>query len=140
MSTNKQAHLSMVQATISRLANQGASVKRWYVIAWAALAAFFASQVSSAEDPADRWLLVLLATALGGAAWLLDSGYLRAERRFIEAYDQIRQLDEEEIDFRSALPPVGNRTRWLRVMFGSWAMVPFYPTLIVVHVVIIFAG
>lgn len=140
MSTNKQAHLSMIQTTISRLADQGASVKRWYVIAWAALAAFFTSQVTRAADAPERWLLVLLALALGGAAWLLDSGYLRAERRFIETYDRVRQLSEEDIDFRSTLPPIRYRTRWLRVMFGSWAIVPFYPTLIAVHIVIIFAG
>ncbi|WP_419837023.1 hypothetical protein [Candidatus Poriferisodalis sp.] len=128
--TNKQVHLQMIQGTISRLAHQSASVKRWYMVTWAALVAFTLSRSEPSETA--WWLIALLSTYLGLSAWLLDGFYLREERRFRALYDEAREKDQTTFSMRLDEP--AKNGAWHKTLF-SWSLSLFYLPLIALHVV-----
>ncbi|WP_420443131.1 hypothetical protein [Candidatus Poriferisodalis sp.] len=107
-------------------------MKRWYMVAWAALIAFALS--SSQSSARSAWLIAVLPVAMGASAWLLDSFYLREERRFRALYDFARKKDRTTFSMKPR-PAAGSDT-WRKTVF-SWSLWPFYAPLIALHVVVV---
>ena len=130
--SDKHVHLQMIQGTISRLAHQSANIKRWYMVAWAALIAF---ALSGSQQVAGQpeWLLTILPLGLGLSAWLVDGFYLWQERRFRSLYDFARV--EDTTKFSMELRPMNGRDTPHRSMF-SWSLLLFYLPLGTLHVVV----
>lgn len=125
----------MIQGTIARLANQSANVKRWYMVAWAALVAF----VLSGNQPGEgqpRLLLAMLPLALGLSAGLMDGLYLWQERRFRSLYNFTRKRGTT--NFSMKLGPMTGSDTPCRSLF-SWSLLLFYLPLIALHVAVVAA-
>ncbi|MCP4965336.1 MAG: hypothetical protein GY926_08875 [bacterium] len=76
-------HLKMIQAVISRMAQNSFLIKGWTVTLIAALFAL------AAADSNPAFVIIALVPAIG--FWGLDTFYLRQERLFRGLYDQVRQ-------------------------------------------------
>lgn len=113
----KVKQLEMVQAIIARLANYGATLKNYCLTLVTAVCGF----AITLQRPAVAILSLLPIIIFS----VLDTQFLRVERRFRALFDVIRQQDWEvlpnfEISLRAA--PV---VRYLPVLF-SWSILIFY--------------
>lgn len=90
---NKIKHLEFIQQTIHRLADNSFRLKQWSVLLVAATLALLSQQPNSTE-----WAcLISLIPVL--VFWGLDGYFLWQERLYRKLYDQVRILNENEIDF-----------------------------------------
>lgn len=85
----KVKHLELIQAVISRLAQNSFALRGWAVTLVAAIFAL------SAKGANQWYFLIALIPAL--TFWGLDAYYLRQERLFRKLYDTVRALDPEEL-------------------------------------------
>jgi len=103
----KVKHLEMIQAIITRMANNSFFLKGWCVILVSALIAL------GARDSNKRFLLVGYYPIL--MSWILDAYFLRQERLFRKLYDEIRGKAEGEIDFSMDTSGLLDKPSWLLV-------------------------
>lgn len=90
---NKIKHLEFIQQTIYRLADNSFRLKQWSVFLAAATLALLSQQPTS-----TGWnRLISLIPVL--VFWGLDGYFLWQERLYRKLYDQVRILNENEIDF-----------------------------------------
>jgi hypothetical protein len=75
-------HLELIQAVITRLAQNSFAYKGWSVVMVSAIFVLAAKEIS------PRYLLIALIPTL--AFWGLDAYYLRQERLFRKHYDAVR--------------------------------------------------
>jgi hypothetical protein len=87
----KRSHLELIQGVVNRLSTNSFLLKGWSVVLVSGLFALAASGTNS--------LFVYLAYFPACAFWALDGYFLWQERLFRNLYDDVRQRDEEEIDF-----------------------------------------
>jgi hypothetical protein len=88
---NKRKHLEFIQNVITRMNTNSFLIKGWNIVIVASLFAL------SAKD-ADRGF-VLLALFPTIIFWILDTFYLRQERLFRHLYNDVRKIEEDNIDF-----------------------------------------
>ena len=110
-------HLEFVQSVINRLATDSFRMKGWAVVLVAALLIL----VLLAREGRIEFAYIGFVPVL--VFWGLDGYFLWQERLFRDLYDQVRVLDEGDIDF-SMDTNAFNRT-WLGATF-SITLVPFY--------------
>lgn len=115
---NKLAHLGMIQAVVNRLSQNSFLLKGWSVVLVSALFALAASDTNL--------LFILLAYFPVFAFWILDGYFLWQERLFRSLYDQVRGLEEQEIDFSMD-------TSHLDEIVPSWSAAIFSRTLGIFH-------
>ena len=107
---NKLAHLQMIQAVVTRMAQNSFSLKGWSVTLASALLAL------STNVP-DKTLVRLLALLPLLMFWILDGYFLGQERRFRQLYDSVRLDAEDGVDF--AMSRKGLPSDWLGPMFSK---------------------
>ena len=90
---NKIKHLEFIQQTICRLADNSFRLKQWSVLLVAATLALLSQQPA----PIEWACLISLIPVL--VFWGLDGYFLWQERLYRKLYDQVRILNEKEIDF-----------------------------------------
>lgn len=90
-------HLEMLQAVISRMANNSFLIKGWCITLVSALLALAAKDVKGMVFVA--YLPVLM-------FWWLDAFFLRQERLFRKLFDRVREDDRAETDFSMNTQPV----------------------------------
>ena len=118
---SKIKHLEMIQAIISRLANNSFLLKGWGVVLVSALFALAAKD----SEP----LFVYLAFFPAIAFWILDGYYLRQERLFRKYYDAVREKEDSEIDFSMDTSSIKREVKvWFRVCFSRTLLI-FYGTM-----------
>lgn len=88
---SKIKHLELVQAVISRMANNSFMLKGWAVTL---ISGIF---VLSGKDTDKLYFLVAYFPII--IFWGLDAYYLLQERLYRSLYDKVRQMDEDKIDF-----------------------------------------
>jgi len=115
---NKRAHLEMLQGVIARMSTNSFLLKGWSVLIVSALFALAAGDTNA--------MFVYLAYFPAVAFWVLDGYFLKQERLFRKLYDQVRVLDEGDIDFSMDTEPVDKDV-------VSWAGVAFSTTLLWFH-------
>lgn len=108
----------MIQGVVNRLAHSSFLLKGWSVIL---VSAFFALAANNANE-----LFIYLAYFPVLAFWILDGYFLWQERLFRALYDQVRLLEEAEIDFSMD-------TSILRNTVKPWRDATFSKTLVLFH-------
>ena len=88
---NKQKHLEMIQAVISRMANNAFALKGWAVTLVAGIYAL------ASKDTNRYYFLIAYIPIIAFTG--LDAYYLLQERLFRALYDYVRILDEDKINF-----------------------------------------
>lgn len=108
---NKTKHLELIQGVVNRLAHCSFLLKGWSVILVSALFAL------AAKDA--KLYFIYLAYLPAVAFWGLDGYYLWQERLFRALYDEVRAMDDKDIDFSMDTRPVkGQVALWICVVFS----------------------
>ncbi len=121
---NKIKHLELIQNLITRMASNSFLLKGWTVTIVSAI--FVLAQ----KDSNNLFLLVAIFPII--AFWMLDSFFLRQERLFRRLYDQVRKLDEVNIDFSMD-------TSGYEKSVQNWPRTAFSKTLLIFYGVVIIA-
>lgn len=121
---NKRKHLEFIQAAISRMASNLFYLKGWTITLVSALFAI------SAKDAKPEYMYIAYLVVF--IFWILDGYFLSRERLFRALYEDVRKLDEKEIDFSmdTRKYEVYKKNGWINSM-GSVTLLWFYPPLIV---------
>ena len=114
----KLKHLELIQAIITRMANNSFLLKGWSVVLVSALFAL------SAKD--QNLYFIYLAYFPAIAFWILDGYFLWQEKLFRKLYDAVRIKNEENIDFSMNIAPHLNEV-------ASWIKVTSSNTLFIFH-------
>lgn len=88
---NKRKHLELVQGVINRMASNSFMLKGWAVTL---VAGIF---VLAGKDTNELYFLVAYIPVI--IFWGLDAYYLLQERLYRSLYNEVRQTDEDKIDF-----------------------------------------
>ena len=121
-------HLEMIQGVVNRLSGNSSSLKGWGVVLISALFAI------STKESSRFLVFVTFLPAL--AFWILDSYYLRQERLFREHYNQVRNMDESDIDFSMDTSSVEEEVPgWFCTCFSPTILI-FYGTIVLVIIVL----
>ena len=126
----KLKHLEMIQSVINRLANNSFSLKLKSFIFVAVILGF----TTKNGDPDYMWLTAIPTLAF----WGLDEFYLKQEKLFRTLYDNVRQKDNEDIDFSMDVSTIKSKRRsWISICF-SWTILGFHlPILLVILLVVL---
>ena len=130
-SSSVQSHLGIMQDVIQRMAENSRSCKVWNITLVSAILVF----VVRVEKP-DYVLIALVPTIL---FLILDTYYLALERAFRESYnDFIRKLHEGSLAKTDlfTVAPTGSVPRHFLSSLLSFSIWPFYPTLVVLTLII----
>lgn len=112
---SKIKHLEMLQAVITRMANNSFLVKGWCITLVSALLALSAKELPNMVYVAALPVLMF---------WWLDAFFLRQERLFRELFDHVRENGKDEADFsmralsKTSTPPTEVRSQ-LNVGFSK---------------------
>jgi hypothetical protein len=129
--SNKHKHLEFVQLAVNRMAGNLFLLKGWSVTLTAALFAL------AAKDANKSYVLIAYFPLL--IFWCLDGYFLSQERRFRALYDQVRKMDESDIDFSMDTQPfsLDLRNSWAGA-FLSRTLVIYYAGLAIVMLVLMY--
>lgn len=126
----KLKHLEFIQGVVNRLASASFRVKGWSVVLVSALLV-----LSERAESFELGFVALLPVVI---LWGLDGYYLAEERLFRQLYDQVRERQEDDIDFSMDAKNLKRTGRfwpsrwWLAVR--SRTLWPFYGALAVLSV------
>lgn len=133
---NKVEHLKMIQSIIDRMGNNSFMLKGWGIGVMIAIFAF-AGKGKEAECVIFTIIPLII-------FWLLDSYYLFLERKYRDLYNEVRNKDENEINFdmnpnevKIKLSDV-NKKSYFSAIFSKTTMM-FYITCIGVTLLIYFS-
>ncbi len=125
-SPSVQAHLSITQSVINRMASNSTSCKAWCITLVSAILVIVAD-----KDKPQFALIALVPTAL---FCFLDASYLSLEKRFRDSYSLfIEKLHGGKVVAADlyCVRPSGNKIKNFFAALGSFSVWPFYLTLIV---------
>lgn len=120
-----QAHLSIEQNVIQRMAGNSASCKAWCVTLISAILVVVADK----NKPTLAYLAVMPTLVF----FILDAYYLGLEKRFRNSYREfLRKLHEKRItpDDLFEIKPIGSQIKSLLESMVSFSILPFYGGLI----------
>ena len=128
---NKRQHLQMIQGVIDRIAGNLFFLKGWAITLIAAVFAL------SAKDTDQKYILIAYVPVF--VFWILDGYFLSQERKFRALYDDVRKLDEKDIDFSMNTKKYeeNKRNGWLCSMFSP-TLLWFYAPLVAAMLVIMY--
>jgi len=122
-----QAHLSIVQSAIERMATNSASSKTWCITLVAAILVIFADK----SDSRFAYLAVVPTVLF----CVLDAYYLAIEKGFREAYEVfITLLHNQQVTLPHlyVVKPAGGFGTHLVDAFRSFSVLPFYVVLVAI--------
>ena len=127
---NKQKHLEFIQNIISRMSGNLFFLRGWTITLITGLFA-----LSAAKGSYDGY--ILLTHFLLVIFWILDGYFLSQERKFRCLYDDVRKLEEKDIDFSMNTREYGKiwRNKWLGAMLSPtllWFYIPLAIAMLIV--------
>lgn len=122
MDESRIEHLKMLQAVITRMAQNSFQLKGWAIVLWSALLGF-----AAAERNAWFVLVAYLPTLM---FWFLDAYYLRQERLFRKIYDHVRS-DSGPSDFSMNTSVVSDQVANLGQVALSQTVAIFYGAMLI---------
>ena len=130
----KIKHLDLVQAIITRMANNSFLLKGWAVTL---LSAIFA--LAWNQESIWHFMLAYIPVAM---FWFLDAYYLQQERLYRGLYDKVRQIKEEAITFSMVPPPVTEKDtyQYFNVLFSKTEAGFYIPLISLITIVLISCG
>lgn len=129
--SNKHKHLEFIQSAVNRMAGNLFLLKGWSVTLAAALFAL------AAKDANKSYVLIAYFPLL--IFWCLDGYFLSQERRFRALYDQVRKMNESDIDFSMDTRAFSDdpRNSWAEA-FLSRTLVIYYAGLATVMLILMY--
>jgi len=126
---NKLKHLEFIQEAINRMAGNLFFLRGWTITLITALFILFV------KDTNYNYIFVIYFPVI--IFWILDGYFLSQERLFRALYDDVRKLDEKEIDFSMNTKGYkkDKKNCWLYSMF-SVTLLCFYLPLIAIILLI----
>ena len=127
---NKQKHLEFIQGVINRMASNLFFLRGWTITLIAALFALFV------KGSDTHYIFIVYFPVI--IFWILDGYFLSQERLFRALYDDVRKLDEREIDFSMDIDKYkeDNKKKWLYSMFSATLLCFYLPLIIIMRVII----
>lgn len=131
---DKIRHLQMIQSIVDRMGKNSFSLKGWAVGVMVAIYAFAGQNYNKAVIVTLIPLIIF---------WILDSYYLMLERKYRRLYDEVREKDNNKIDFDMNFNNVSlkmneiKRFEFIRNIFSKTEW-PFYVVCIAVTLIIYF--
>ena len=119
---NKHKHLEFIQGVISRMAQNSFILKGWGVTLAVALFAFATKDVNA------KYVVIAFIPIL--IFWLLDSYYLQKERLFRLLYDEVREKNENQIDFSMHINHLKKNNPWVKSFLSGTLLVVYIPLLV----------
>ncbi|MCC7004752.1 hypothetical protein IT397_02435 [Candidatus Nomurabacteria bacterium] len=128
---DKRAHLAMIQGVISRMGGNLFFLKGWAVTL---IIGLFAATISF---NGNQYLNFILVGALV-FFWGFDAYFLSLERCFRNLYDEVRNKNEEDIDFSMDISDFKKyyKNTWIGALLSK-TLLAFYPVLAVAMFLII---
>lgn len=120
--SDRIAHLQIIQGVINRLSQNSFLLKGWAVVLVSGL---FALAAGNSEI-----LFVYLAYLPAIAFWCLDAYFLQQERLYRALYNEMREVDDADVDFSMDTRPVADKV-------APWYKVAVSPTIIAFHLTLI---
>jgi len=127
IAVDRVKHLELIQAVVSRMANNSFLLKGWTVTLAGALLTL------AAKETEAKFALIALLPAL--AFWGLDAFYLRHERLFRRLYEFVRRTPDEEL----AADPYTFSTERFAKDCPTWLQTLFTGAVVGLHGVVIVA-
>lgn len=113
----KLKHLELIQAVITRMANNSFLLRGWVVTLVAALMAL------AAKDANTNFIIISFVPVL--TFWLIDGYYLNQERLFRKHYDRVIIRDKDDINFSMNVSDIQS-DHWFKVVLESKILLMFY--------------
>lgn len=130
MLERKIKHLEFIQNVIARMNSNSFFIKGWGMTLVSALFAF------AAKDANTNY--VLIAYIILPAFWVLDGFFVANERQYRKLYDEVRNKEEDIIDFSmNASAFNSEENTWLMSVFSKTLLL-YYGITIVVTLVVMF--
>tara|TARA_B110000027_G_C16110843_1_gene297649 strand:+ start:902 stop:1300 length:399 start_codon:yes stop_codon:yes gene_type:complete len=130
MAENKLKHLEFIQNTITRMSTNSFIIKGWAITIITALFAF------SAKESNTNY--AYLAYFVVPFFWYLNGFFLLQERKYRELYNDVRVIDENNIDFSmDATGYTSGKCVFYRPFFAT-TIWPLYVIMILVATLIIY--
>jgi len=125
----KIKHLEFIQNTISRMSHNSFLLKGWTMTLVGAL---FTVTLKEANE---QYLYISISIIL--IFWIIDSYFLSRERLFVELFNDIRILEEKNIDFSMSVKKFENDNNWTKAFFSTTLKL-FYGGILLVHLLVIY--
>ncbi len=131
---DKISHLQMIQSIIDRMGKNSFALKGWAVGIMVAIYAFAGQNYNKAVIVTLIPLIIF---------WILDSYYLVLERKYRRLYDEVRNKNNEKIDFDMNFNNISlkmneiKKFEFIRIVFSKTEWL-FYTVCIVVTLIIYF--
>jgi hypothetical protein len=123
---NKIKHLEFIQLTITRMNINSFMVKGWLITLVAAI--FILSEKDS--NVSFLWFAPFASTLF----WVLDAYFICTERKYRSLYDDVRKLNESQIDFAMDTSNYqGGKNSFFRGLLSITPLL-FYPIVIVASI------
>lgn len=121
---NKRKHLEFIQNIITRMSNNLFFLRGWTITL---ITALFAVLIK--ESNHDFIYIVYLPIAI---FWILDGYFLSQERLFRALYNNVRLLNEKDIDFSMNTSPFYKdcRNTWICSAFSTTLLIFYVPMVI----------
>ncbi|MDD7793344.1 hypothetical protein [Clostridium sp. 'White wine YQ'] len=127
---NKIKHLELIQGIISRMANNSFLLKGWAITLVAAMFAL------AAKDSNNKYIILTYFPVL--MFWILDSYFLSQENYFRKYYEEVRNKNEDDIDFSMK----SETLKWSIIEWAkecvSLTIGIFYGTIIILLIVVMY--
>jgi hypothetical protein len=122
---NKRKHLEFIQGVINRMAGNLFFLRGWTITLIVALLT-----LSVNRNNIDYIFIAYFPVIV---FWILDGYFLSQERLFRALYDDVRKLDEKEIDFSMDVRKYkkNKKNRWMYSMFSATLLFFYFPLIII---------
>ena len=124
---NKLKHLELIQGIINRMGNNSFLLKGWSVILVSGLFALAAT--------GSNLLFVYLAYFPAISFSILDGYFLWQERLFRRLYDDVRRMENKDIDFSMDTSPFAPTESWLSAILSKTLLI-FHGTIILTIIIV----
>lgn len=130
MDDKKFKHLDYIHNTINRMSTNSFIVKGWLITLISAI--FVLSDKTTNQD----YLFISLLTI--PVFWYLNAFFLKIERKYRKLYDDVRILDEKEIDFSMDTKEIkGGRYTIFSSLFSK-SIWPLYLIILIINGILIY--
>jgi hypothetical protein len=128
MKETKSKHIDLVQAIITRMAQNSFVIKGWMITIVVGLFLFLQN------DNLQNNFLIYLFPIIG--FWLLDSYYLWQERLYRKLYGSVISNLKESSDLKLSVEEFKNSTKYLSALFSITEILTYFPVALFVFLIL----
>ena len=128
MKETKSKHIDLVQAIITRMAQNSFVIKGWMITIVVGLFLFLQN------DNLQNNFLIYLFPIIG--FWLLDSYYLWQERLYRKLYGSVISNLKESSDLKLSVEEFKNSTKYLSALFSITEILTYLPVALFVFLIL----